>query len=491
MPPWKPEAGYGDFADVRRLTADQIALLQRWLDEGGPAGDLTALAPPPQSRDGWQLGTPDAVITMPAPYRLPPGGPDRLRNFVIPIPASGRRYVRAREFRTTNPQVVHHATVVIDPTSASRTLDERDPEPGYEGLIPFSAQNPRGFFLGWTPGQTPYGAPPGTAWRLESGSDMLVMTHLRPTAQAEMVQLSVALYFTDGMPPRTPAMIRLNRQDIDIPPGQSQYTVHDSYTLPVDVDVYSVQPHAHNLARQMKAIATLPDGATRWLIYIRDWDFHWQDAYRYASPIALPAGTRLSMEYTYDNSENNPANPNRPPKRVTFGQDSTDEMGDLWIQVVPRTAKDLPTLTQSLAAKLLPQTINGYEVMLEAKRDEPSLHDDLALLYLQAGNLERTAEQFGESLRLRPDSPVAHYNFGNALLPLARFAEAERHFRSALALDAGYPLAYHGLALSLQSQHRLEEAIAAYRSALARRPQWPEVQAQLAAAVAARRAHPQ
>lgn len=489
MPPWKPEAGYGAFADVRRLTSDQIALFERWVADGAPAGDLTSAPPPPQPSDGWQLGTPDVVITMPVPYRLPPGGPDRLRNFVMPISASGPRYVRAWEFRSTNTQVVHHATIVVDPTRSSRALDEHDPEPGYEGLIPLTAQNPQGFFLGWTPGQRPYEGPAGTAWRMESDSDLVVMTHLRPTAQTEMVQVSIALYFASEAPSRVPAMIRLNRQDIDIPPGQAQYTVHDSYTLPVDVDVYSVQPHAHNLARQMKALATLPDGSTRWLIYIRDWDFHWQDAYRYASPIALPTGTRLSMEYTYDNSQDNPANPTRPPKRVTFGQGTTDEMADLWIQVVPRSATDLPVLTRSLAAKLLPQTIRGYELMLGARRDEPSLHDDLALLYLQAGNVKRTAEQFAESLRLKPQSPAAHYNFGNALLALGRYVEAERPFRAAMRLDAGYPLAYQGLALSLQAQHKLDDAIAAYKKALALRPQWREVEAQLDVALAARRAN--
>src|SRR5439155_11487 len=162
--------------------------------------------------------------------------------------------------------------------------------------------------------------------------------------------------------------------------------------------------------------ATLPDGTTKWLIYIRDWDFHWQDSYRYASPVRLPAGTRLTMEYTYDNSQSNPVNPNRPPKPVTYGQRTSDEMGDLWIQVLPREPADLTLLNSSLREKLLPQNISGYQMMLKADPDNVALHDDLALLFSEAGDLRQAARQFTDSLRLRPNAPAAHYNLGKPLL---------------------------------------------------------------------------
>src|SRR5439155_11206226 len=142
------------------------------------------------------------------------------------------------------------------------------------------------------------------------------------------------LYFTDRPPVAVPSIVRIGRQDLDIPAGESRYVSRDSYVLPVDVDVYAVQPHAHYRAKEIKGIATLPDGTEKWLIYINDWDFRWQDQYRYNQPFALPRGTRVAMEYTYDNSAANFRNPTQPPRRVTWGQQTFDEMGDLWLQVV-------------------------------------------------------------------------------------------------------------------------------------------------------------
>ncbi len=465
MPPWKPEPGFGQFAGERRLNAAQIAAFQEWLADGAPAGDLRQMPRPPTWNDGWQLGKPDLVVRLSAPYRLDPTGPDQYRTFVIPIPTTVRRYVRAWEFRPSS-SVVHHATMLLDPTRASRDRDQNDPQPGYDGLIPLSARNPEGYFLGWTPGQHPYLAPEHMAWPLDPETDLIAMMHLMPSGQPEVVDASIALYFSTAPPTDTPVMIRLNRQDIDIPAGMSRYTVYDSYTLPVPVTVFSVQPHAHNLAREVRALATLPDGTTKWLIYIREWDFHWQDAYRFATPMPLPAGTRLSMEFTYDNSESNPANPSRPPRRVTYGQRTSDEMGDLWIQVVPDRRVDAGMLTTDLQRKLLPQNISGLQMMLKADPENVGLHDDLGVLFAQSGDLESAATQFTESLRLRPDTPAAHYNVGNALFHLRRWSEAAGHFREALALSPEYGLAHQGLAMALQSEGRYDDALGSFERAV-------------------------
>jgi hypothetical protein len=139
---------------------------------------------------------------------------------------------------------------------------------------------------------------------------------------------------------------RLGSRTIDIPAGRTDYTITDSYVLPVDVDVLSVNPHAHYLATDMKAFATLPDGTRQWLLWIKSWDFNWQDVYQYKKPIALPRGTRITMEYTYDNSAANRRNPNRPPRRVAYGPRSSDEMGDLWLQILPRLNADRAILVR-------------------------------------------------------------------------------------------------------------------------------------------------
>jgi tetratricopeptide (TPR) repeat protein len=253
-------------------------------------------------------------------------------------------------------------------------------------------------------------------------------------------------------------MIRLNSQAIDIPAGDARYVVHDTYTLPVDVDAYSVQPHAHYLARMIEGTATLPSGITQPLILIKDWDFHWQEVYRYRTPLFLPAGTRLEMEYTYDNSAGNRSNPNRPVRRVLYGQQATDEMGDLWIQVLPRHPTGLAILKGSLLRKLLPQNIQGYRMMLQADSLNRGLHDDLALLLWQFGDFAGAIEEFETSRHLAPESATAHYNLANALLGANRLGEAIPEFEQALSISPEYGLAQQGLGLALLSKGRMTEA---------------------------------
>src|SRR5205814_2167291 len=355
MPPWKPQAG--DFAGERRLTDAQIAALGRWAAEGAREGDPADAPPAPRFASDWQAGTPDLVVTLPA-YVLPADGRDVFRNFVVAVPVEHSRFVRGLEFRPAS-GAVHHANIRIDPTPASRQLDDADPQPGYEGTILHSADYPDGHFLGWTPGQAPPLAQEDMAWRLEAGSDLVVQLHMRPTGKAERVQPSIGLYFTPHAPSRAPSIVRLGRQNIDIPAGAREHRVTDSFTLPVDAEVRAVQPHAHYRARTMRADATLPSGARRPLITIASWDFNWQDRYRYASPFWLPAGTRIDMEYVFDNSDANPRNPDRPPERESWGWRSSDEMADVWLQVMTRSEDGRPRLATASRRNTAPEDASG------------------------------------------------------------------------------------------------------------------------------------
>jgi Flp pilus assembly protein TadD len=466
MPPWKPEPGGGEFVDVRRLSDAQIDVFRQWLAQGTVEGDPAALPPLPQWSSDWTLGKPDLVLTMDRPYVLRAGGDDMYRHFVMPIPIPSDRYVKAWEFRPGNPRVVHHATMEIDRSGASRRLDEQDPEPGYEGLIAHSVSAPDGYFLDWAPGHTPYTAPPGMAIPLQPGSDLVLMLHLRPSGKPESVQASVALYFADAPPARVPALLRLTRQDLDIPAGQKSFVATGSYVLPVALDVITVQPHAHYLARQIESTATLPDGSTRRLLSITNWDFNWQGVYRYVAPVALPAGTTVTMRWTYDNSADNPFNPNRPPQRVTYGQRTSDEMSELWFQVVPRNQKDRAIFTRDLRGRLILEEIKGYEAMLRADVGNAPLHDDVALLYAATGNRAQSAAHFAESARLHPESAAAQYNLATALYSLNRTDEARRGFEKAVSLDPAYANGYRGLGILLQAEGRLADAERNYRRAL-------------------------
>jgi tetratricopeptide (TPR) repeat protein len=316
-----------------------------------------------------------------------------------------------------------------------------------------------------------------------------------------------------------PALLRVGRQDIDIPAGEPRHVISASYTLPVDVDVHTVYPHAHYRAREIRGYATLPDGTTRPLILIRDWDFNWQDVYRFKNPVPVPAGSAITMEFTYDNSSHNPRNPFQPPQRAIFGKNSSDEMGDLWIQVVPRRATERARLTADYTRWLLPATIAGLEMMLRAEPDSRPLHDELALVSAHAGDYDREAAHFAESVRIAPDSAAAHYNLGSSLLrrgkPGARehleravaldpnyapaynnlgiarqqagqHADAARQYREVLRLEPANPDAHYNLAVALQADGRVDDAIGEFERALQLRPKFPAAHFVLAKALAAK-----
>ena len=480
MPPWKPEPGYGEFLDERRLTEAQIRILEQWVRDGAPAGDLTSIPPESSPASEWLLGEPDLILE-PAPYLLEARKTDIYRNFVLPITIDETRYVKAWQFLPGGSHALHHATMQVDTTGASRRLDAQDREPGYEGLIPHTVQNPEGYFLSWTPGQLAFVAPDGMSWPVRAETDLVMMLHLRPGRTAETIRPRLGLYLADGPPSRVPTMIRLTRQDLEIPAGASGHRVEDSFTLDVDVDVYAVQPHAHHLAREVRADAIRPDGTRVPLLYIRSWDFRWQDIFRYRRPVFLPAGTTLTMEYVYDNSQRNPDNPSSPPKRAQYGQRTTDEMAEVWFQVVVHDAAERPTLVRAVEDKIRRAEIVGREKMLEANPASTSLHNDAALLNIAAGALDAAARHFAAVVRLAPQSAAAHYNYANALIGLGDMARAADHFTTALALKPDYALAHGGLGKVRRAEGRVAEAVTHLREAARIDPGNEEISAELAA----------
>ncbi|HXD75871.1 MAG TPA: hypothetical protein VN628_19130, partial [Vicinamibacterales bacterium] len=230
MPPWLPEAGHGQFAGERRLTSDQIAVIAKWVDAGAPEGNPAEKPTPPAAAGGWQLGQPDLVLTLTEPYVLRPGSRDVFRNFVVPVPITTTRYVRAVEFRADRPQVLHHADLAIDLGRVSRALDRADPGPGFATMDGDQVQN----VYGWSPGKVPTMEPADNAWTLDPGTDLVLQLHMIAGATSETVQPEIGLFFSDTPPAHTPLGIKLESQTIDIPAGAADYVVEDSYVLPVD-----------------------------------------------------------------------------------------------------------------------------------------------------------------------------------------------------------------------------------------------------------------
>jgi tetratricopeptide (TPR) repeat protein len=464
MPPWKPEAGYGAFANDRRLSDREVNVITNWARGGALEGNRSDLAVRAPSGDGWRLGAPDLVVQLPR-FELPAGGQDLFRNFVVSVPGSGVRYVRGLEFHA-NGRSVHHANIFVDPTTTSSELDAEDPLPGYEGVIPYSASFPDGHFLGWTPGQVAPLEPADQAWRLQPGSSLLVQLHMMRGEEPQAVQPAIGLYFTSTAPTRTPAMLRLGRQNLDIAPGETLYVSEDSYVLPVDALMQAVQPHAHQRADRLQAWATLPDGSRRELLFIRQWDFAWQDQYRFAEPFWLPAGTRLSLRFSFDNSASNRRNPDSPPRRVVWGQRSSDEMADLWIQMLTGSESDLQILGAQVRRKMILEDIAGHELELRSRPDSVIIQNDLAVLYLEADRPVQAAAHFEAVSRLQPASATARFNLATALERSNRLDAAIEQYAEAIRLDGAYARARKAHAHALLVSDRLQEAAASFQALL-------------------------
>jgi hypothetical protein len=329
MPPWKAEHGYGDFANERRLTDAQIATIRAWAEAGAPEGDSKDKPRPPVFADGWLAGQPDKVLTMPSKYTLAADGPDRFECFVVATGLERDSYISGLEFRPDNRRVVHHALVFLDVNNSARRMASKN------GTYPcFGGPQFQGALIGgWAPGSIPApNSEPGVR-PVPRGSDIVIQIHYHPSGKLETDQSSLGLKLSDqpGTRGRT-AVILFNRR-IDIAPNDPNYVVKASLIMPRDVEVLGIAPHAHYLGKEMKITAQLPDGTEKPMIWIKSWDFNWQGAYQYSKPVALPKGTRVSLEFSYDNSANNPRNPANPPTRVKWGEQTTDEMAVAFLTV--------------------------------------------------------------------------------------------------------------------------------------------------------------
>ena len=341
MPPWKAEPGFGDFHDERRLTEAEIKTINDWAETGAVEGDPKDLGTPPKFPEGWQLGTPDLVLKTPGSFEIPADGRDIYRCFVIPIPIETDRTVAAVEFRPGNSKVVHHALMFLDNSGAGRAKDEAEPGPGYAsfggpGIVP------SGGLGGWAPGAMPRMLPNGMGKLLRKGSDLVLQIHYHPDGKVETDQSTVGIYFTKTPARQIVGGLAVRSRMLDIPAGDKRYHVTaESAPLPVDAQAIGIAPHMHYIGKEMKVVAQTPDGKTIPLIWIKDWDFNWQGQYQYRSPIKLPKGTVVKLDAYYDNSDENTRNPSQPPKRVRWGEQTTDEMCLLGVQVVTEKNADL------------------------------------------------------------------------------------------------------------------------------------------------------
>ena len=488
MPPWLPEPGNGEFADSRRLTPAELAEIDRWVHAGMPQGDLSQAPAPPQYSSQWALGPPDLVLTAARPLHVPAGGEDVFHNFILPTDVARTRYVRAMEILPGNARVVHHANVLIDRTAELRHQHAADWQAGVPGMeISISSGDrfdPDGHFLFWKPDSPAIVEATGMAWRLDPGADLILNAHLKPTGRDESVEPRVGLYFTDQPPQREPMLLQLEHDSaIDIPPGDSHFVVEDQLRLPIAVSALGIYPHAHYLGKQMEVWSVSPDGTRSPLILIRDWDINRQAVYAYQKPVMLPAGSVLHMRYTYDNSTGNLRNPASPPVRVQAGNRSRDEMGHLWLQVLPLHATESDADGHPVDARMLLERA-WMEHRLERDPTDHVAAYNLASLDAMAGRprdallrYQRLAAQAPRDARLQTSLGVAAEQAGDWQL-------ADTSYQHALELDPAQADARFDLA-TLELRHDQSEAAAAnYRALLAQHPEDAAAHGGLGAALA-------
>jgi hypothetical protein len=367
MPPWPASTGFGGpFRDQRVLADSDLATLRAWVDAGCPEGNPRDAPPAREFPSDWPLGPPDVILTMPEAYELEAQGDDEFRVFVLKTDLPSDRWVRAVDFKPGNRKVVHHILAGVESEGRARELDARDKKPGYSSVGGFGdGVRTRGFLPIWTPGNRPRYAPEGSGYLLPAGSDVLMQMHYHRSGKVETDASQVGLYLSDKPLPneiRTGFVfpeissiqglalaakaraaqsagkrLSLNETLHDvlvIPAGEKNYVVKGSSKegmgrpLGRDILLTSVMPHMHWLGKDFEFTAVLPDEkSTRVpLIKINHWDFNWQGTYALVEPIKLPKGTYFEIQAHFDNSDENPANQNHPPRTVTWGEQTNDEM---------------------------------------------------------------------------------------------------------------------------------------------------------------------
>jgi tetratricopeptide (TPR) repeat protein len=483
MPPWLPAADDPKFADDLRLSDADIARLRDWAESGAAEGNAADLPPQPKFVEGWQLGKPDLIVKATKAYALAAGGGDVYWNFVFRAPVDRPRWLKAIEIRPGDKRLVHHANVMVDRGQTAR-LQEKTPGEGFGGMeltIESEFFDPDSHFLFWKPGSAPYVEPDGMAIPLDANSDLVLNMHLQPSGKAETLQPTLGLYFTDKPATLHPILLQMeNDAALDIPAGARDFAVSDDFTLPVSVSLLAIYPHAHYLGRDLEALATLPDGKTETLIHIRNWDLNWQAVYRYTEPMTLPAGTKITMRFAYDNSADNVRNPNHPPTRVVAGNRASDEMAHLWLQVLPTDGAsggdggDPRALIQEAMARH----------HLEKNPEDFEAHYNLAALMQARGDIAGSYRQFSEAVRLRPADAAANNGLGAALLAAGRAPQGIPFLQRALATRPDYFDAHYNLGNALASSGDFAGALEQFQAAVKLRPQDADAEANLGSALA-------
>ncbi len=316
MPPWFADPCCGHFSNDRSLSPEQIATLAAWADAKAPAGDPTSAPPPITYAAGWNIAKPDVVFTMPKPQTIPATGDVAYQYYIIPTHFTEDRWVRMSEIRPSNRAVVHHAVAYVRPPDSTwlRGNDQRDKTFTIADIL-----------LVYAPGSLPDQWPEGFAKLVPAGSDIVLQMHYTTNGKATEDQTSIGLVFSPVKPEKRVITVQLTNDTFSIPAGEEDYRVEVHGSIPNDALLLSFFPHMHLRGKTFEYNIVQPHGRIRTLLRVPHYNFYWQLSYRLATPIPLKAGTILQAVATFDNSKNNPHNPD-PTATVEWGEQTWAEM---------------------------------------------------------------------------------------------------------------------------------------------------------------------
>jgi hypothetical protein len=315
MPPWHPDAKYGQWANDRRLAQKEIDAVVAWVDGGAAEGSAKDLPPMPKLATGWQIGEPDIVFQMPTEFTVPAEGSVPYQHFVVPTNFKEDRYVQALEARAGNLSVVHHIVMYTrDPAEQARGRGQNRKFNIADGILG-----------ALSPGQTPFIAKPGEAKLIKAGSQLVFQMHYTPNGTETKDRSIVGLIFAKGPVDKVVTSKAAFDTRFAIPPGAQNYEVKAEYEFEQDSHIISLMPHMHLRGKDIIYRAIYPDGRSEILLSVPKYNFAWQVYYYPLKPIAAPKGTRLEAIAHYDNSTKNPRNPD-PSREVRFGEQTWDEM---------------------------------------------------------------------------------------------------------------------------------------------------------------------
>jgi peroxiredoxin/mono/diheme cytochrome c family protein len=319
MPPWHPDPRFGHFNNDRRLSREEADTLLAWTEQGCPKGDDKDLPPPVQFVEGWKIGKPDAVFAMKEEFKVPAAGVLPYKTFVVDPGFKEDKWIQAAEARPGNRAVVHHVLVYI--------LDH--------GNDIYDKDGRAATLAGWAPGDMPTLYRKGMAKRVPAGAKLLFEVHYTPNGKEQTDRSTVGVIFVKQPPERIVETNVLANINLRVPPRVARHVEELQYVFAEDVELLSFMPHMHLRGTNARYLVAYPDGRKETLLSVPDYDFNWQSIYRFAKPISMPKGTKITWIGEWDNSADNPRNPD-PAKEVKFGLQTWDEMMNGWMEVAKK-----------------------------------------------------------------------------------------------------------------------------------------------------------